>query len=324
MLPACFRYARLLTCDFRFSTNVLQHRFTGLISADFLKAATEELQELAPEGHHAAAVAGSKLVGYAGEVIKGVAGHPLHRYLGVAGLEQANTRQAKIDWTAVKDSSKLSDESRRIIVLQIIEGLKDKEENAQSDKEQLKREQEARANLQKIIGQIEKTSDTIKKKFSVFTWLGFGKNPTDQAKAMGLSMAVVIGSQDGDAAVLPALGETVGELAGLTAADISKAQEPHDINTETAPIPRPTLADNKDKTSSTKDSVVDKATNKSPNADQEKPSNPNKLPVIPGATTQKSLLRRNVGTNGPQSKLLQNNLPPTKPVKSTEPKPFMV
>jgi len=255
VLPACFRYARLLTCDFGFPTNFLQHRFTGLISAELAKAASEQLQELAPEGYHVAAVAGSKLAGYAVEVVKGISGHPLHQYLGVAGVKRAEERQNKVDWKKVNIASELSDESKRILVLQISEGLKDKEENALSDKEQPKREENARANLKILISQMEKTSDTIKKTSS-----GIGKNPIEQAsKTMGLSEAVVIGSRDGDAAVLDSLVKTMGSVAGLSTADIISSTTP---------------ADNKNKTSSTKDSVVDKATSKPPNADPEKPSRP--------------------------------------------------
>lgn len=109
-------------------TNV-QHRFTGLASAEIAKAGSEDLPPYAPEAFKAAAEAGGKLTSIGVDIMKSAVGHYLHPFLDGYGRSLASYVQKQLQVEEIK----IQAITARIIALQLMEALLAHRENDRAD-----------------------------------------------------------------------------------------------------------------------------------------------------------------------------------------------
>jgi hypothetical protein len=119
-----------------------QHRFTGLASAEIVKAGAEELPASAPAQFQAAAAAGGKLAAISTEMMKSAVGHYLHPFLDGYGRALANFVHRQMR----RAEAKLGEQTNTpLIALQLMETLLASKQNEEAEvegKERLKAELE--------------------------------------------------------------------------------------------------------------------------------------------------------------------------------------
>lgn len=181
--------------------NIFQHRFTGLTSADFAKAAATELPSMAPKEFALAAKAAGKLADLGTSAMKTAVGHSLHHFLDQKGLDvakeiadkvttveaaraaalKASEKKAPIKGTSSTTEAqkgaalavvpKLSQVTKRLIATQLAEIMYAQVENEKTDAGALQRFQQeseylrkAQATQRKATGFFAKIKELVTKK----------------------------------------------------------------------------------------------------------------------------------------------------------------